>query len=352
MAPDAHALPGSSAAHAKHGAAKDGHTKTATHGKDVTHAKGAAHAKGVAHTNAAPTLGPISSQTVERVKSLWQAAVGGFGKAVAIDRARNRVAVASGESVHLFDLWTGKPAGQPHTCANIIRGGLAFHRASLVVVCENAVERYDVGTLKKLTPVKVSSSRITAVAFAPSRMALGHYDGVVRIYALAGGAPVEIPVPGPPIDVKSLALTDDGKKIAVAWIQGSIWWWQTDVPTAPNALVRHSNESDTLAFNHAGTLLAEEGEPKQTTIWSFAGSQPSERAKLRNGEWVKRLHFTNDDKWLIRGTSDGLEIVEIDGPRRVALDTTAPVEDVAVDAAGTMLGAVDRTGRFTMWSVR
>ena len=52
------------------------------------------------------------------------------------------------------------------------------------------------------------------------------FEGLVEI----GADVVEIPVPGPPIDVKSLALSPDGSIIAVAWIQGSIWWWRTAEP--------------------------------------------------------------------------------------------------------------------------
>jgi WD40 repeat protein len=181
----------------------------------------------------------------------------------------------------------------------------------------------------------------------------GHRDGAIRIYSLDAAAtpPIEIRVPGPPIDVKSLALTRDGARLAVAWVQGSIWWWDVSKPSESHDLVRHESESDALAFSDDGALLAEEGAQNETTLWSLSPSA-TEKAKVHNGNWVKRIAFTRDGKWLVRGGSDGLELAEIGGPKRVALDTRSPVEDLALDELGSTLAAVDRDGRLTVWAVR
>ena len=291
----------------------------------------------------------VGAANAERVKKRWEAAIGGFGRAVAMHRGLGRVAVSSGSPIRLYDFASGKPAGKLATCDDVVRGGLGFAGKKLVVVCGSGVRLYDARTLKRVEGPDVHESRITASALSWPRLAVGHYDGVVRIYGLDGSATIEIPVPGPPIDVKSLALAPDGQSVAVAWVQGSIWWWKTAEPTVHYRLVRHSNESDSVAFNGDGTLLVEEGEPSFTTVWSF-GDKPAQKAKIRNGDWIKRVLFTRDSKWLIRGGSDGLELAEIDGPRRVALDTRGRVEDVALDEHGASVAAVDRDGRLTLWS--
>ncbi|MEB2310925.1 MAG: hypothetical protein OZ921_02295 [Sorangiineae bacterium] len=301
-------------------------------------------------TRAAPPV--IGALTADRVKLAWEAAVGGFGKAVAIDGTLGRVAAASGSLVKLYELASGRPAGSLTTCPDVIRGGLGFASRSLVVVCESGIQRFDPVKLTRLSAPRANPSRITAASLSGHRLALGHHDGVVRIYALDGAPALEIAVPGPPIDVKSLALDPAGKRVAVAWVQGSIWWWELAKPDAPHPLVRHESEADSVAFSDDGALFAEEGEPLQTTVWSFAGATPAERTKLKNGEWVKRLLFTRDGKWLIRGGADGLELAELGGPRRVALDTTGQVEDAALDERGAALAAIDRRGRLTAWRVR
>lgn len=300
----------------------------------------------------APRWAPvIGGSNVDRVKLRWEAAVGGFGRAVAIDRALGRVAVATGSPVKLFDLGTGKDAGSVDSCRNVVRGGIAFDKGKLLVVCEKTLQLFDGKKLAHLHAPRINPSPVTASAVAWPRIALGHHDGVIRVYDLDGGDTIEIPVPGPPIDVKSMAMTPDGSRVAVAWVQGSIWWWDTKAPGVPHKLVRHESEADAVSFNDGGTLLAEEGEPRYTTVWTFAGT-PAEKTKIKNGRWVKRIWFTKDSKWLVRGGSDGLEIAEIAGPQRVALDTSGKVEDVAMDDRRATIAAVDRAGRLTTWAAR
>jgi len=310
---------------------------------------------GAARTRANGTPAPrplvISSRNSDRVKQRWEATPGGAGNAVAVSRALDRVAYSNGQGTLLYALGSGKPVDTGlTTCNPVVRGGLAFSDRRLVVVCEGAVKLRDATEPARDLPI--APTPVTAAALAGDRLALAHRDGVVRIYPLAGGAPVEIPVPGPPIDVKSLALTADGARLAVAWVQGSIWWWDTAAPAAPHDLVRHDRESDTLCFSRDGALLAEEGESFYTTVWSDLVGTPTAKARLRNGSWVKRLLFTHDGAWLVRGGSDGLELAEIAGPKRVVLDDRGSVEDVAMSEDGAVLAAADREGRLTVWAVR
>ncbi len=305
--------------------------------------------RGASHAGHGPAV--IRADTASRVKKAWEAAAGSYGRAVAISQSSSRVAFASKDAIEVYDLGSGKHLATPAHCQNVVHTGLGFHAGKLYVVCETAVVFVDAKKLAESKPLPVAASRITAAAFHGSRLVLGHRDGIVRIYDLDGGPRVEIPIPGPPIDVKSLALSADGKQLAVAWVQGSIWWWDTAKPTEHHDLVRHESESDALAFNDDASLLAEEGAKNTTTLWSLSPSA-SEKQKLKNGDWVKQIRFTRDGKWLARGGSDGLELVEIQGPQRIALDTRSPVEDVAFDEPGAHLAAVDRDGRLTLWAAR
>lgn len=298
-----------------------------------------------------PAGAPIGAGSVDRVKKLWEAAAGSSGRAVAISSKLGRVAFASRDAVQLYDLWTGKALGPVKSCRDVVHTGLGFHAGTLVTVCEKTVVVTDAKKLSPLAPPAVHAARVSAATMVGSRLVLGHRDGVVRVYDLTGAATVEIPVAGPPIDVKSLALTRDGSRLAVAWVQGSIWWWDVAQPSDAHDLVRHEAESDALAFSPDGALLAEEGSKHLTTLWALAPS-PAVRQEVRNGAWVKRIVFTRDGKWLARAGSEGVELAEIGGPKRVALDTRSPAEDVAFDEHGATLAAVDRDGRLTVWGVR
>lgn len=292
----------------------------------------------------------IGADSADRVVKRWEVAAGGYARAVALSPRHGRVAFANKDTVALFDLATGKRLGESGRCKDVVHTGLAFVGEKLIAVCETGLVAYGAKKLETAAAPETHASRVTAAAFAGARVALGHRDGVIRILDLAGSAPIEIAVPGPPIDVKSLALTHDGQRVAVAWVQGSVWWWDVAQPNAPHDLVRHESESDALAFSPDGSVLAEEGEKQQTTLWRF-DSPPKVTARVKNGAWVKQILFTPDGKWLIRGGSDGLELAEIAGPRRVALDTRGNVEDVALDASAALLAAADRDGRLTLWGV-
>ncbi|MBI3200414.1 MAG: WD40 repeat domain-containing protein [Myxococcales bacterium] len=305
---------------------------------------------------AAPSPRPVApvavgNANVDRVKKSWEVAAGGYGRAVAVSRALGRVAFANKEGVELFDLITGKSTGKVQRCRDVVRGGLAFHGGDLLIVCEKSVVKVDALKRTDRPDVAVDAARVTAAAFVGATMVLGHRDGVIRIYGLNGAATVEVRVPGPPVDAKSLALTRDGSRLAVGFVQGSVWWWEVAKPEAFHDMARHESETDALAFSDDGALLADEGAAHTTTLWEL-GPPPTAKLKLKHGNWLKRILFTRDGRWLVRAGSDGLELAEIAGPRRIALDTRDPVEDAAFDEHGSLLGAVDRLGRLTLWAVR
>ena len=300
------------------------------------------------HAKKAPV---ISGVTADRVKLAWDAASGGYGRAIALSRKHRRVAYASRKHIALYDLSSGKLLSKATPCNDVVHTGLGFVGAKLYLVCDDQLVTYAADKLVAVQSPGVADAKVTAAAFAADRLALGHRDGVVRVYDLRQGSSVEIKVPGPPIDVKSLALSRDGKRVAVAWVQGSVWWWELSAPDKFHKLVRHEAESDALAFDPSGQTLAEEGARHTTTLWDLA-DPPKARVKLQGGDWIKQILFSPDGKWLVRGGSDGLHLSEINGPRRIVLEASSKVEDVAADETFSTLAAADRDGRLSVWSVR
>lgn len=301
--------------------------------------------------SAQPVALAIDGSHPERIRLRWQEEIGGRGVAVAVERASARVAaVVEGSPVKLYDYWSGKSAGVSATCTDVLRGGIYLLRGRLIVVCSSGLEQYQVKGMKELPSPKLAESRGTAATLAWPWLAVGHHDGVIRLYNLQNDERVEIAVPGPPIDVKSLALSKDGSTLAVAWVQGSIWWWKVAEPTVPHPLTRYESESDALTFDSTGQWLAEEGEKALTSVWSFDG-EPARRYQRKHGAWIKRMHFTRDSKWLVRGGSHGVDLVEVAGEHSLSL-SAGLVEDVALDPDQTSVAAVDRKGRLSLWLAR
>lgn len=295
---------------------------------------------------------PLTSANVESLKLRWEALPGGFARAVAVSGRLGRVVFNSDQGTHVFDLASGKAQGRLETCKDVVRGGMFFYETKLLLVCRDAVEWHSVTEAKKLGELEVSEAAITAAALSGHRVALAHHDGVVRVHDLESGQRIDIVVPGPPIDVKSLALDATGSRLAVAWIQGSVWWWELDRPNQFHKLVRNESESDSVAFAASG-LLAEEGRSGFTTLWKLARDAPAMQThEIRNGAWIKRLLFTQDGEWLVRGGSDGLDLAEVGGPKRLVLDTAGQVEDVAMDEQGSVIASGDRVGRLMVFAPR
>ncbi|MEZ4372959.1 MAG: WD40 repeat domain-containing protein [Polyangiaceae bacterium] len=301
--------------------------------------------------SAQPVALALDGAHPERIKLRWQEDIGGRGVAVAVERKSARVAAAvEGSPVKLYDYWSGKSAGVSATCTDVLRGGVYLLDGKLIVVCANRLEQYQVQGMKELPAPDLADSRATAVTLAWPWLAVGHHDGVIRLYNLKDDKRLEIAVPGPPIDVKSLALSKDGSTLAVAWVQGSIWWWKVAEPELPHPLTRYESESDALTFDSTGQWLAEEGEKALTSIWSFEG-EPNRRYQRKHGAWIKRMYFTRDGKWLLRGGSHGVDLVEVAGEHALSL-TAGLVEDVALDPDQTSVAAVDRKGRLSLWLSR
>lgn len=304
-----------------------------------------------ASTPLARVTQPIGAANAEQVKLRWEALPGGFTRGVAVSSGLQRVAFGNEKSVHIYQLSSGKSIGRLETCTDLVRGGLFFHQGQLWVVCTRAVRVHDLNQRSELAGPELAEAAITATAWSGSKLALAHRDGVIRVHDVKQGSVTEIAVPGPPIDVKSLALDQQGKRVAVAWVQGSIWWWQLDQPTLFHKLVRHEAESDSVAFAPSG-VFAEEGKPGYTTLWELAaGEATSPLGELRNGAWIKRLLFTTDSKWLVRGGADGLDLAEVGGPKRLVLESAGKVEDVALDETGSVIVSGDRVGRLKAFAV-
>ena len=137
---------------------------------------------------------------------------------MAASRALGRAAISASGDTQLFDLATGVRAGKTtEGCSRVLHHGLGFGGGNLVIACEDKLEVLDATALTKVKSVRIEPSKVQAASVSWPRVALAHEDGVIRIYSLDGAAERQIAVPGPPIEVTSLALSRDGERVAVGW---------------------------------------------------------------------------------------------------------------------------------------
>ena len=295
---------------------------------------------------------PLTAANAGKTARLWRAEGGSWGHAIAVSRALGRVAVSGGSETQLFELATGNPAGKiSEGCGRVLHRGLGFGGGNLVLACEDKLDVIDAASRTKIKSVRIEPSKVQACAIAWPRVALAHEDGVIRIYSLDGAAERQVPVPGPPIEVTSLALSRDGERVAVGWTQGSVWWFETQKPSEPHKVAKGSSHVSAVAWSHDGALLAEGSPSFHVAVWK-TGPPSANVGTFKVGSWTNGLAFTQDGTWLFHGGSDGFAVGEVGGTAAHELAGHADaIEDVAIDEAGIHVVTTDRDGHVDAWGV-
>lgn len=140
------------------------------------------------------------------------------------------------------------------------------------------------------------------------RLASASEDGDVRIWHPATGACLHV-LPGP-VALRSLAVSDDGRHIATAGIDGSLVLWQRhgDTWTTLRSFAAHGAAVRRVRWL-SPTLLASAGEDDQTRLWAMPGCTPLHAERSRNfttdvmamGEGILSCSYDGQIRWLNYG---------------------------------------------------
>ena len=154
------------------------------------------------------------------------------------------------------------------------------------------------GQLRRVLPDRHPSEMIAANPDA-TRLACSNPDAPqVEIRDLDSGQTV-LSLACPAV-VTAIAWSDDGRRVATACGDLNIHVWDAATGQQLSALAGHTILTTTLAFNHAGNLLASTGFDGFVCLWDVDGGR--QLATHRGGGW--HLHFSPDDLYLL-GWQDG-----------------------------------------------
>ena len=163
---------------------------------------------------------------------------------------------------------------------------------------------FPAGTLREA--LQDPSGLITSLAFNPSDQTLvsGSYDSAVRIWQQGSAAPLKIfTVPGFST-LYAVAVSPDGKRLAVGTEQREITVWDLETATQNGTLLGHTNSVYSLAFSPDGSLLASGSRDNSIRFWDMETMQPVGEPLM--GEIADGLAFSPDGKLLAAGSRDDL----------------------------------------------
>ncbi len=148
---------------------------------------------------------------------------------------------------------------------------------------------------------------VIALAWSPNGtyLATGNQDDSVHFWILEKNDNLEMT--GYPSKVKVVSWDATSQYLATSGADmACVWDCSGKGPegTTPIQLQGHENLVTTLAFQHAGKILATGGEDGKLLVWQ-PGKQATPIAKAELGAPVTKLIWTQDDRTLLVGTAEG-----------------------------------------------
>jgi WD40 repeat protein len=134
-----------------------------------------------------------------------------------------------------------------------------------------------------------------AIAFTPNGRSLVSAGGPIRLFGLGRGPARTLK--GPSIWVRSVAVSPDGKSIAVVGTDAAVMLWDVASGERTVTLEGHTRAVSSLAFAPDGKTLASGSLDRTVRLWDVAAR--SQRATLRSGGGpISALAFAPDGKVL------------------------------------------------------
>ena len=226
-----------------------------------------------------------------------------------------------------------------------------------VTKARGPLQIYDLKTDRK--PREIPFDAEVELAISPDGTRAASWNSatsVVRVGSLETGQTAELTTPSGR-SVRRAAWHPDGKRVAVAGSDGSIWIWNAANLAKPILLLTitgHESRVIDVQFNHRGDLLVSSSRDDTTRLWDAASGEPLVRL---NGAGM--VQFGPDDRTLMIAGDGGTgerygkhQIAEVAAgrERRTMIPPAAPAAenggvsadaDIAISPDGLIMACCD-----------
>ena len=194
------------------------------------------------------------------------------------------------------------------TFQGLALGGLAFSATNNSIVSaipDGSISAYELDSRQVTrSPAKVSAGSVV-MALDQSGSRLAAYNGATMLVQIVnpntGQTLTSLKAPA---DVQALTLSDDGRWLAAACMNGRVYRWGVDSGELLQTFIGHSDCVMRVTFNHANTLLASTGWDDTIRLWdAFTGAQV---LKISGSSY--QLQFSADDSrlaYVVQGLRHG-----------------------------------------------
>ena len=160
-----------------------------------------------------------------------------------------------------------------------------------------------------------------------------------------------------PAEIRTMAVSPDGRHLAVTSGDSNVWLWNLETKTLVTDPLQHNGEVTSLAFSHDGALLLTGSTDRTARLWNVASRMP-QTVSFPHREKVTAVAFAPDDSWFAVGTADSLVWIwdrqreQLKAAPLGEFPTDNLIRTIAVSANGDLLAAADSYGSASIWNVR
>ncbi len=283
---------------------------------------------------------------------LGKGVLGEGDRAVAFSPDGQRLAVASGIGVWLYEVATSRALALLRTVSPVYSVAISPDGATVAAGMGNGqVELWEMEMGTSMATLEHSRIWVTAVAFSPDgrSLAAGSEDQIIKLWDVETQAPVatwEVAKMGNGLGSTLVDFSPDGTMLVSGFDDGTVRLWDVPTQTEVATLEGHSDGVEAVAFAPDGQTVASGSFDKTVRLWDVTtrrqiGILPGHKW------WVEVVAFSPDGRTLASGSSDRTAILwDVASRRQIATfeEHTKGVFSLAFSPDGQTLASGSKDG--------